>query len=105
MDFWKHAKCGDCKFKDEAPGSRNPANLSAPPIYICRHNPPQVIYAMAPSRVAGGPPQPVPLGSMYPLIDVTQIACSYHEKERKLPNEFTFSDGGSGVNDPKVKPM
>lgn len=73
MEFWKNSTCGKCTYAVELPRQGIP-DLNAPKLLICRKNPPQIVYAIVQER--GGRPSPAPMGSMYPMIDETFIACS-----------------------------
>lgn len=88
MKDWKTSTCGACIFAVDPPGPPNP-DLSAPKLKFCRQGPPNIIVAMAPPRVQGKPPIPVPLGSMYPLLDMDFTACSKFETE-ELPTFKPF---------------
>jgi hypothetical protein len=77
---WKTKKCGTCVFRDNMPGSEyKPIDLAAPKMLICRHSPPQIVYAIA--ARPNQPPQPMPLGSMYPMIFADNPACAYYQGE------------------------
>jgi hypothetical protein len=75
---WRKEICSKCRFQERAPRDPNkPIDLKAPIILICRHSPPQIVFAIG--QQSNGQPVPMPMGSMYPMIPNDYPACSKFE--------------------------
>ena len=72
---YKNLKCGNCLHSERAPRPPNkPIDLTEPVVLICRESPPQIVVAIG--QQPNGQPVPMPMGSMFPLVDPMFPACS-----------------------------
>lgn len=90
-DDWKTKRCGTCRFNTEAPRPPGVVDLKAPKIYLCRKNPPTLLFAIGQAG-PNAPPQPMPLGSAYTMVDENYPACSWHEEKPKDDSMFAGFD-------------
>lgn len=76
---WKDKTCGQCdNFVEVPPPPGTILDLNRPKRYVCRANPPNVMFAIGDR---GGKPFPLPLTSMYPIHDELMPACRLFDSE------------------------
>jgi hypothetical protein len=74
-DSYKKMKCGDCIHQERAPRPPGkPIDLKEPVVLLCRERPPQIVYVIM--QQPNGQPSPMPMGSMYCMVDHNYPACS-----------------------------
>jgi len=95
MELWKNATCGTCVYSEDAPRPGVP-DLKAPKILICREAPPQIVFAIGQS--GNNQPVPIPMGSMYPMVQAEFPACSKHKPVNSQSTSFGIDPNRGTIN-------